>query len=110
VIAELLVFAAAIAGDNAKAAASQRLAVPAEYQSNSESSTTSASDAEPRAPSAGSSHSPAAVVATSSPDTDGTCDTVSATMWFHCPEGATSFMNADDDIDSNSANDEDGKT
>ena len=116
-----MLFTAAIAGvDSVNAVASERrLAdrVSAEYQPNSESSTTSATDRHEPAAAEPDRQQQAAVVATSSADTDATCDTVSATMWFDCPEGATSFVTADDvddDTDVNSSNsnddDDDGKT
>ena len=70
-----------------------------------------AADTDQRA--AGAAAEAEAVVAASSPETDWTCDTVSATMWFDCPEAATSFVNHDDDDDddntSNSNDDDDGK-
>ena len=98
-----------------------------EYLQTSESSTTSsATDPDPREPStaaaAGEQSTAAGEVdrGASGVDTDATtCDTVSATMWFDRPEVATSFVTrtaSDDDdedvnsINSNNYNDEDGKT
>jgi len=87
-----------------------------EYQPTSESSA-SATDADPRERSAAEHHE---VVVTdraaSGADTDGTCDTVSATMWFDRPEITTSFVNCDasededvDSVNSNYYNVEDSK-
>jgi len=95
---------------------------------STESSTSSSASADsdpPREPSssgaaaeraevAGGSERPASAGA----ETDATCDTVSATMWFDRPEVATSFVNCDvsddDDDDADSVNNdhrrEDGKT
>ena len=108
-LAEIELCIVANAGDKVNAVANQRLPerrVTTEYQPNSQSPTTSAAEPSHPSPTDSADHRPAElVVATSSPGTDDTCDTVSATMWFDRPEGATSFVNADDDdVDDDNSN------
>ena len=130
-LSNLLLFIAAVANDNVSVS-SQRLPdtsppdrdqVSSEYLRTSESSTTSsATDADPRESATAAAEQPAGAgadrCASGGGDTDATtCDTVSATMWFDRPEVTTSFVTCDasddDDADSvnsnNNYNDEDGK-